>query len=229
MKVSYCSTCKGRLDQLKRTLMPNLSSLSDIDAEWIIVDYGCPDKTKEAQEELPSIKEYLTSGKLKVYSFTKDIPFNMSLSKNLSHSLASGEIVFNLDIDNYIGDSFPQISEISVKEFISNPISNGIAGRIGMHRSVFNKLGGYDDINMLERLRKLNLKNIKETGVRFPVLNTVQDTIAYTNTNKTPIEIYNNSKRISDEKLSKGSIFVNSKGSLFFNNEDMSKYLERVL
>ena len=74
-----------------------------------------------------------------------------------------------------------------------------------------------------------NLKNIKETGVRFPVLNTAQDTIAYTNTNKTPIEIYNNSKRISDEKLSKGSISVNSKGSLFFNNEDMSKYLERVL
>ena len=238
MKVSYCSTCKGRLDQLKRTLMPNLSSLSDIDAEWIIVDYGCPDKTKEAILELPSIKEYLTSGKLKVYSFIKDIPFNMSLSKNLSHSLASGEIVFSLDIDNYIGDSFPQISKITVKEFISNPILPGYAGRIGMHRSVFNKLGGYDleldvvayeDINMLERLRKLNLKNIKETGVRFPVLNTVYDTIAYTNTDKTPIEIYQNSKRISDEKLRNGNIFVNPKGSLFFNDEDMSKYLERVL
>ena len=238
MKVSYCSTCKGRLDQLKRTLMPNLSSLSDIDAEWIIVDYGCPDKTKEALLELPSIKEYLTSGKLKVYSFTKDIPFNMSLSKNLSHSLASGEIVFSLDIDNYIGDSFPQISKITVKEFISNPILPGYAGRIGMHRSVFNKLGGYDleldvvayeDINMLERLRKLNLKNIKETDVRFPVLNTVYDTIAYTNTDKTPIEIYQNSKRISDEKLRNGNIFVNPKGSLFFNDEDMSKYLERVL
>lgn len=238
MKVSYCSTCKGRLDQLKRTLMPNLNSLSDIDAEWIIVDYGCPDKTKEAILELPSIKEYLTSGKLKVYSITKDIPFNMSLSKNLSHSLASGEIVFSLDIDNYIGDSFPQISKITVKEFISNPILPGYAGRIGMHRSVFNKLGGYDleldvvayeDINMLERLRKLNLKNIKETGVRFPVLNTVYDTIAYTNTDKTPIEIYQNSKRISDEKLRNGNIFVNPKGSLFFNDEDMSKYLERVL
>lgn len=238
MKVSYCSTCKGRLDQLKRTLMPNLNSLSDIDAEWIIVDYGCPDKTKEAILELPSIKEYLTSGKLKVYSFTKDIPFNMSLSKNLSHSLASGEIVFSLDIDNYIGDSFPQISKITVKEFISNPILPGYAGRIGMHRSVFNKLGGYDleldvvayeDINMLERLRKLNLKNIKETGVRFPVLNTVYDTVANTGTNKTPTEIYQNSKRISDEKLSKGNIFVNPKGSLFFNDEDMSKYLERVL
>ena len=107
-----------------------------------------------------------------------------------------------------------------------------------MHRSVFYKLGEYDleldvvayeDINMLERLRKLNLKNIKETGVRFPVLNTVYDTIAYTNTDKTPIEIYQNSKRISDEKLSKGNIFVNPKGSLFFNDEDMSKYLERVL
>ena len=48
VKISYCSTCKGRLDQLKRTLMPNLNSLSDIDAEWIIVDYGCSDKTKEA-------------------------------------------------------------------------------------------------------------------------------------------------------------------------------------
>ena len=238
MKVSYCSTCKGRLDQLKRTLMPNLNSLSDIDAEWIIVDYGCPDKTKEALLELPSIKEYLTSGKLKVYSFTKDIPFNMSLSKNLSHSLASGEIVFSLDIDNYIGDSFPQISKITVKEFISNPILPGYAGRIGMHRSVFNKLGGYDldldvagydDINMLERLNRLKLKSIKEVDVRFPVLNTVQDTIANTGTNKTPTEIYQNSKRISDEKLSKGNIFVNPKGSLFFNDEDMSKYLERVL
>lgn len=239
MKVSYCSTCKGRLSQLKRTLMPNLSSLSDVDAEWIIVDYGCPDKTKEALLELPLVKEYLDNGKLKVYSFTKDIPFNMPLSKNLSHFLASGDIVFNLDIDNYIGDSFPQISKLSSKEYMSNSLqSSGYAGRIGMYKSVFDKLGGYDldldvagydDINMLERLSRLKLKSIKETGVRFPVLNTVQDTIANTGTNKTPIEIYQNSKRISDEKLSKGNIFVNPKGSLFFNDEDMSKYLERVL
>lgn len=239
MKVSYCSTCKGRLDQLKRTLLPNLSSLSDIDAEWIIVDYGCPNKTKEALFELPLVKEYLVSGKLKVFSFTKDIPFNMALSKNLSHSLASGDIVFNLDIDNYIGDSFPQISSISVKEFITSPqLSSGYGGRIGMHRSVYNRLGGYDldldvagydDINMIERLKKLSLKNKIETGIRFPIPNTVQDTVAYTNTIKSPSEIYLNSKRISDQKLSKGTIFVNPKGSLFFNEEDMSKYLERVL
>ena len=240
MKVSYCSTCKGRLNQLKYTLYHNLSSLSDIDAEWIIVDYGCPDKTKEALFELPLVKEALLNGKLKLYSFNKDIPFNMPLSKNLSHSLASGEIVFNLDIDNFIGDSFVQISKLKITEIITSntTLNHGLGGRVGMYKSVFDKLGGYDleldvvgydDVDLIKRASKLHLKNVYETNIKPPIPNTLEDSIKYTGSTKDPMSILKNSKSISDNNIRTGKLFSNKKGSVFFNDEDMSVYLERLL
>lgn len=88
MKVSYCSTCKGRLEQLKSTLLTNLSLLNNIDAEWIIVDYHCPNNTVDELLKLREVRQSMSKGKLRLFKFEKDVPFHMSFSKNLSHSVA---------------------------------------------------------------------------------------------------------------------------------------------
>lgn len=239
MKVSYCSTCKGRLHQLKSTLIPNLLKLQEIDAEWIIIDYNCPDNTKEVLFELPIVKYMMSLGKLKLYSFKKDIPFNMPLSKNMSHSLAEGDVVFNLDIDNFIGDSFESLSILRQNEYLTNNeiFNKGVNGRIGLHRNVFNRTGGYDldldeagfdDINFIKRLNLLKLRPTYESNIQPSIPNNIEDTVKYSSNPLYPLDVFRKSKIISDENILNGKLIVNPKGSLFYKEEDMSTYIERV-
>lgn len=241
VKISYCSTCKGRLHQLKQTYYSNLEALRNIDAEWIIVDYGCPDNTADELINLPITKEFVNNNKLKIYKFNKGIPFIMSLSKNLSHSLASGRIVFNLDIDNFIGDSFRQLTQVSSRQYLHagwDTMAGGTKGRIGVHNTIFRQIGGYDldldvacydDLDLVQRLEMLNLTRISETNIQYPIQNTNEDTLKYSETDKEYREVSLNSKTISQEKLSKGIIKANPDGMLIYKGEDMSKYLTQVV
>lgn len=241
IKISYCSTCKGRLHQLKQTFYSNLEALRNIDAEWIIVDYGCPDNTADELINLPITKEFLKNNKLKIYKFNKDIPFIMSLAKNLSHSLASGRVIFNLDIDNFIGDSFRQLLQVSRRQYLHtgwDTLTAGTKGRIGVHNSTFHQLGGYDldldvacydDVDLVSRLEKLKLSRVTETNIRYPIQNTNEDTLKYSETDKDYKDIFLNSKRISQEKLNKGIVKANPNGMLTYKGEDMSKYLIQVV
>lgn len=242
MKVSYCSSCKGRLKQLKKTLLPNLEVLRNIDAEWIIVDYFCPDNTSEEILKLPEVREMMYLDKLKIYKFTKDIPFYMTLSKNLSHSNARGDYIFNLDIDNYIGDSYQQVLDlpprhILVTDVLIKRLSNGSGGRLAYPRKAFFEIGGYDleldsiaydDINIYERLTRLGFKPVFEQNVKEPILNTPQETIEYIENIRPVAEMFQNSRRISSGKIRSKIYHANEKGMLMYKEEDMYKYLERV-
>ena len=240
VKVSYCSVCKGRLSQLKQTYLINLEVLRNINAEWIIVDYDCPDKTTEALLELPITKEFIANGKLKLYKFSKEIPFIMPLAKNLSHSVATGTFLFNLDIDNFIGSSFEQLTKLSRREFLypgDELKKNGTMGRIGLHREVFNEIGGYDleldvswyeDINLISRLNLLNLKGKVEKDIKYPIQNTSEQTVEYSDSTRNFREIAINSRNIHNEKINKGIINVNTKGLLYYQDEDLTEYLQKV-
>lgn len=234
MKVSYCSTCKGRLWQLEKTLMPNLLQLSKIDAEWIIVDYASPDGFADILMFNNLARSLMEQGKLKIYQHRLGmLPFSMPLAKNLAHHFATGEYVFNLDIDNFIGNSYEQIISLQENEYIwavNQHPKSGLEGRLGMKRSVFEQLrgydldlvgAGYDDINLAARLDKQGFKLRVEKKVIPAVKNTATDTIMFVDTQNTPTELYRNSKKIHDMKMVSGQA-VNCNGTTFVDGINLA-------
>src|SRR5918912_1007197 len=84
------------------------------------------------------------SGHLTYYR-TTDFPyFNYAHAKNLSHLLASGDYVMNLDADNFIDRE--GIGKI-LRAFHEHPdaVLQGFAGLVGLKKTHFLSLGGYDE------------------------------------------------------------------------------------
>jgi hypothetical protein len=146
MKISYCTTCKGRLWQLKQTLPENLKLL-DEDSEIVLLDYQSPDGLKEYIFE--NFMEALQNGKLKYFQMVDDYAFTSAYAKNVVHRLATGDILFNLDADNYIYEGL----EYELRKLTDNQIflpllgyeNEGILGRVGYTKNVFYELNGYDE------------------------------------------------------------------------------------
>ena len=62
--------------------------------------------------------------------------------------MGSGKILFNLDADNFIDNSLEYLVNLKENEIAHNPPTLGIGhlGRIGVYRSLFDKVGGYRDV-----------------------------------------------------------------------------------
>jgi predicted glycosyltransferase involved in capsule biosynthesis len=160
MLISYCSQVKNRFYQFQQTFKNNLEHLiSNKDTEWIIVDCDSTDGLYEHIRALGPIDRFYYYKALNFYSYS--IP----IAKNFSARLCSGDYIFNLDIDNYIGDSTSQIKQAKFGGICCNVFKKGIYGRIGCSREIFYKVGGYDesflpagkhDTDFMERCKSLN-------------------------------------------------------------------------
>ena len=126
------------------------------------------------------MRQEVESGLL-VYARTQEPQFfHMAKAKNLAHRLATGEIVCNLDADNYATAEFTQhlLTLFSATEDIVTHGSggNGFYGRVAVTRNWFYKLGGYDeclnegwgydDSDFVARAKKAGLKE-KELPPQF--------------------------------------------------------------
>ena len=174
LKVSYCTTCRGRLPHLKQTLPANLAAEKDNpNVEFVVLDYGDEGKDGNLGEWIKqTFPEELVSGRLRYARF--EAPhFAMAHAKNMAHRLATGDIVCNVDADNFIVSgfgvwlseqfsahpntiatrlSFTVEQEVQLRtRQLYNSIKQGkldrigsTAGRTAMLRETFEKLGGYD-------------------------------------------------------------------------------------
>jgi hypothetical protein len=148
-KVSYCTVCYGRLWQLAFTLKSNLDNLKE-DEELVLVDYNSPDDTMIFVLGTKTFKKYIEEEKLKFIKVLDVKEYNCPKSKNIAHRLGSGEILVNLDVDNFLLGMREEID----KAFNKNKNSllhmyfepqGGSFGRIALTKSNFYKLGGYDE------------------------------------------------------------------------------------
>lgn len=147
--ISFCSTCKGRLWQLKETLPSNLAAIRDTDnIEIVLLDYHSNDGLKDYI--FRSYAEELFLGKLKYFELiTPKTYFDMSYAKNVAHCLATGSILFNLDADNLIGDTVRELSSLPHNSILIPRMATapdlGRLGRIGIHADKFHLLRGYSE------------------------------------------------------------------------------------
>lgn len=104
--MTYCTTCYNRFWQLKETLPRNLERISgETGVDMVVVNFRGDDSDEMETWVKENLGQYLESGVLKFYTRNRPFDWNVAIAKNVSHRLAQGDILVNLDCDNYIQEN----------------------------------------------------------------------------------------------------------------------------
>lgn len=148
-RISLCTSCMGRAHDLAATLPANLAANSNYgNLEFVVLDYNSRDGLDSLlrSEEL---RPYIASGRLRCLRTRLPRFFEMSRSRNISFLNATGDILINVDADNFTGEGFAacvnRLGNLREHKVIFAKGKRRINGRIGIFRSDFIQLGGYDE------------------------------------------------------------------------------------
>ncbi|MCU0731253.1 MAG: glycosyltransferase family 2 protein [Hyphomonas sp.] len=169
LKISYCTTCKGRLHHLRQTLPANMAAeAGNDDIEFVLLDYDSNDGLGDWVRD--TFRGELASGRLVYVRHAPAPHFRMAHAKNMSHRAASGDVLVNVDGDNFIApntsawlralfvehpNSLACPRELTVPGFLQQRYLNrflnrprpadGLCGRIAVSRATFHAVGGYNE------------------------------------------------------------------------------------
>lgn len=191
MTLSLCTNCKGRLWQFKQTLPDTVKTLNG-KVDLVLLDYQSDDGLKDWI--FSNYLELLEDGRLKYFRLSNDYNYSCAYAKNVTHRLATGDVLFNLDADNTISEAEVNVLLDLPDKSIYFPIvrkrGSGAEGRLGYHRSTFYELNGYneniigmgsDDGDLYLRMRLKGMQPIESKFISDPILNTPEDKQYYVN------------------------------------------------
>ncbi|GAB3742816.1 glycosyltransferase family 2 protein [Spirosoma lituiforme] len=152
-KISLCTVCMNRTYHLKKTLIKNLEDDYDNqDSEYVLLNYNSSDDMEDwVRKEL---QIFIDMGKLVYYRTYEPKSFSQSHSRNMAFKLAKGDILCNIDADNFTGKRFSNYVINLFKKsnvFLSATINGdeskdtGILGRVCLLKDDFLRLRGYDE------------------------------------------------------------------------------------
>lgn len=229
MKLSFCITCKNRLTQISKTLRKNLddnaADLADVD--FVLMDLGSNDGLQEWIFE--HFAKEINTGALKYFHTSAMEHWNCSAAKNAAHRYADGDIVVNLDCDNYTGlnggrfvlDLFKTLGTKIVIHQGSGIPGDGSFGRIAVLKTYFAAIGGYDeaflpmgyqDTDLIKRLTNWGLFYISRTDAAYnqAVVNSKQDSIKNTGSGLSYLEMNEANRQRSDDNIIHGITIANN-------------------
>ncbi len=182
----------GRTHHLQETLLTNIRQnlLPDgPDVEFVVLDYNSNDGIGDWILNDPNLQPYLDSGVLKYYRTEDPEHFHMSHAKNMAHRLATGDVLCNLDADNFLGLGFSKYLErvyTNTPNAVVNPShkvsryfsadERGFFGRISIRREDFEQIHGYDenyqgwgmeDNDFMQRARSLGCRHLRMENMAF--------------------------------------------------------------
>jgi hypothetical protein len=161
----------NRLEHLQKTLEKNiLDNFLVDDVEFVVLDYNSQDGLEEWMSQF--MMKYIEMGVLVYYRTTEPTCYLRSHSRNMVFRLAQGNIVCNLDADNFLGKGF---AEFMMEEFrdkkdifyISALYKRDVFGRVCLKKIDFTSVKGYnealvgyglEDADLFERLLNKNLE-----------------------------------------------------------------------
>jgi hypothetical protein len=172
-KISFCITCMNRLSHLQETLPKNIHDnylLGDV--EFVLLDYNSSDGLESWVNN--DMKKYIDLGILSYYKTFEPNHYLRSHSRNVVFRLANGNIVCNLDADNFLGRGFAKemINEFEKAKgifYTSDLQSTDIYGRVCLLKKDFINLRGYDesligygheDADLFSRLKEFGLRHL---------------------------------------------------------------------
>lgn len=154
MKVSFITRCMNRLEHIKETYLFNIDIAlqSGLDFEFVLLDWSSTDGLQEWIKS--NLAKYIDGGIVKIITIEGQYRFDRSKTLNILGKSCRGELICNLDADNYLCLDF--LSHIP-KVFGENSNSiihcrgrpkrgwRGIFGRIIYRKDYFLKIRGYDE------------------------------------------------------------------------------------
>jgi len=149
-KISLCTSCMGRGEDVKMTLIQNMKDNEDYpNVEFVLLNYGSRDDLNGWVRRSRYLRKQIDKGKL-LYLRTKEPKFfNFTHSRNITFRAASGTVVSNVDADNYTKQGFATFLNKCANEcpekMLVRKIHN-IHGRVAFFKREFvDILGGYDE------------------------------------------------------------------------------------
>lgn len=148
-RISICTVCMGRCHDLRRTLIRNLEDNCDYsNLEFVVLNYNSNDELHDFMSS-DLIAPYLHTKRVRYLITRRPQFYSTSHSRNLAFKNSTGEIVTNVDADNFTGPSFAsyvnRLANVCSEKALFTRGKWRNHGRIGMFRSDFEHLGGYDE------------------------------------------------------------------------------------
>lgn len=142
----------GRVHHLMRTLPANLHVAPN--CEFVLLNYGSKDGMHEWVRD--NIRPWINRGIVKYYRTQMPEYFVATHAKNIAHRQATGDIICNLDADNFLIDGFVEFvtQAMNKPSIITAPTfdmfnMSGSHGKIAIRREHFYSVNGYnEDINV---------------------------------------------------------------------------------
>lgn len=214
MKISFCITCKNRLFHLKQTLPTSLLASSDyLEKEFIILDYNSEDGLYNwAKKHLSHLEK---SGTIRYLRTRLPKYYNSAHAKNIAHKNATGDILFNLDADNFVTKGYCQylnkvfeepnvILSSSSEDMFGNV---GCCGRIAATKDTFYSVNGYDEQESLNSGWGWDDVNFRLRAVSQNGLKVVQSDIKYNlvlhHSNEIRVQDFSNKNIQETKKISR--------------------------
>lgn len=142
-KLSLCTAIKNRLCHLSQTLPQNIADAGE-NVEFVVVDYTSDDGLSDW------IKPFVSNGLVNYFRAEGQQFWKNSHAKNVAALASTGDIICNVDADNYITNGFTQyiIDFYKSNNGVSTapPATPGVTGRIAMKRQDFLDIGGYNEL-----------------------------------------------------------------------------------
>ena len=216
----------NRVEDLKITLPFNIAANADYpNLEFILLDYNSSDGLAAWIKR--RMMKHIESGKLIYYRLEDREYYDMCPARNIVFKLATGDIVNNLDADNFTSDGTPMDkswatwlnAQVVPRKtiFVKSKQLSILHGRIGFFKDEFIRLGGYDedlvgyghdDQNIVERAMALGFKLCKWGGTYFYRIQTREkkDDNLYRPWDETRQE----NKKLTIEKIARGEFRANA-------------------
>lgn len=178
LKVSIITVCMDRVEHIKKTLPKNIEDNYRYgNIEFVLLDYNSSDNLKDWV--FNNLRSEIKSGILKYYHTTEPNYFHRSHSRNLAFRLSTGDVVCNVDADNYVGKGYAEYINKAFQQYQNSFLvfnynnvkrsQEDFVGRFCCFRSDFFKVHGYDenfanygyeDLDLYYRLKESGLKEL---------------------------------------------------------------------
>ncbi len=230
LTISFCTTCMNRLFHLKQTYARNVKDNQNYPGvEFVLVNYNSQDGLHDWARK--NLTEYIDRGLVNYYHTDEPDLFHASIAKNLAHKVATGDIVCNLDADNFTGKDFAfYINHQMQREGLSTMIQFkkapywGTEGRIVLSKKQFVELGGYDealapigheDHDLMDRAKAFGLKykNVQIENFLHYLSNTTFEKAV--NVSKDAVRYYDlesTNRELSQKNIREGKLRANESG-----------------
>ena len=172
--------------------------------------------------------------KIHYYKTLDYIKYSIPVSKNFAARLSSGDFIFNLDIDNYLDNVIDEIFKLDIDVGVfCNVFGKGIYGRVGCHRHIMERVGGYDESflpaashegDLMERCKFLGYSFKDIMPQKGAILNSKEDTVRWCERNISweEMELSNRQKakyNILNKIIFPNNSFINCRFVYNFNKE----------